>query len=84
MESRRVTSNLSPGSKATGIEIFLDGQGEVERAYFQVPWSCADVEKFAQGRPGEDMPQIHVAHLRRLPHGPSHGVEPSAGMRSTR
>lgn len=39
------------------IEIFLDGQGAVERAYFQVP-ELRGFEKFAQGRQAEDMPQI--------------------------
>jgi F420-non-reducing hydrogenase large subunit len=39
------------------IDIFLDNQGTVERAYFQVP-ELRGFEKFAQGRPVEDMPQI--------------------------
>ncbi len=39
------------------IEIFLDGHGAVERAYFQVP-ELRGFEKFAQGRQAEDMPQI--------------------------
>lgn len=39
------------------IEIFLDEQGEVERAYFQVP-ELRGFEKFVEGRPAEDMPQI--------------------------
>jgi F420-non-reducing hydrogenase large subunit len=39
------------------IDIFLDAQGAVERAYFQVP-ELRGFEKFAQGRPVEDMPQI--------------------------
>ena len=39
------------------IDIFLDAQGQVERAYFQVP-ELRGFEKFAQGRPVEDMPQI--------------------------
>ncbi|HWQ54298.1 MAG TPA: Ni/Fe hydrogenase subunit alpha [Bryobacteraceae bacterium] len=39
------------------IEIFLDGEGAVERAYFQVP-ELRGFEKFAQGRQAEDMPQI--------------------------
>jgi F420-non-reducing hydrogenase large subunit len=39
------------------IDIFLDDQGAVERAYFQVP-ELRGFEKFAQGRPVEDMPQI--------------------------
>lgn len=39
------------------IDIFLDEQGNVERAYFQVP-ELRGFEKFAEGRPAEDMPQI--------------------------
>ena len=38
MDSRRIT--IEPITRLEGhgkIEIFLDGQGEVERAYFQVP-----------------------------------------------
>ena len=58
MDSRRIT--IEPITRLEGhgkIEIFLDGQGEVERAYFQVP-ELRGFEKFAQGRPAEDMPQI--------------------------
>src|SRR5512135_3281467 len=39
------------------IDIFLDDAGQVERAYFQVP-ELRGFEKFAQGRPVEDLPQI--------------------------
>jgi F420-non-reducing hydrogenase large subunit len=39
------------------IDIFLDGAGEVERAYFQVP-ELRGFEVFSVGRPAEDMPQI--------------------------
>ncbi len=39
------------------IEILLDEEGEVERAYFQVP-ELRGFEKFAVGRPAEAMPQI--------------------------
>ncbi len=39
------------------IEIFLNDEGNVERAYFQVP-ELRGFEKFAEGRPVEDMPQI--------------------------
>ena len=39
------------------IEIFLNDQGTVDRAYFQVP-ELRGFEKFAQGRPAEAMPQI--------------------------
>ncbi|HEY7727992.1 MAG TPA: Ni/Fe hydrogenase subunit alpha [Candidatus Eisenbacteria bacterium] len=39
------------------IDIFLDDRGDVERAYLQVP-ELRGFEKFAEGRPAEDMPQI--------------------------
>ena len=39
------------------IDIFLDAQGEVERAYFRIP-ELRGFEVFARGRPAEDMPQI--------------------------
>ena len=59
MEStRRVT--IEPITRLEGhgkIEIFLDDRGQVERAYFQVP-ELRGFEKFVQGRPAEDMPQI--------------------------
>jgi len=39
------------------IEIFLDQEGEVERAYFQIP-RLRGFEKFCEGRPAEEMPRI--------------------------
>ena len=39
------------------INVFLDADGEVERAYLQIP-ELRGFEKFAQGRRAEDMPQI--------------------------
>jgi F420-non-reducing hydrogenase large subunit len=39
------------------IDIWLNDQGRVDRAYFQVP-ELRGFEKFAEGRPAEDMPQI--------------------------
>jgi F420-non-reducing hydrogenase large subunit len=55
---RRIT--IDPVTRLEGhgkIDIFLDDNGAVERAYFQVP-ELRGFEKFAQGRPAEDMPQI--------------------------
>ena len=37
------------------IDVILNDQGEVDRAYFQVP-ELRGFEKFAQGRRAEDMP----------------------------
>jgi F420-non-reducing hydrogenase large subunit len=39
------------------IDIFLDDRGDVKRAYLQIP-ELRGFEKFAEGRPVEDMPQI--------------------------
>ncbi|MEW6584921.1 MAG: Ni/Fe hydrogenase subunit alpha [Nitrospirota bacterium] len=39
------------------IEIFLDGNGDVEKAYFQVP-ELRGFEVFSVGRPAEEMPRI--------------------------
>jgi F420-non-reducing hydrogenase large subunit len=39
------------------IDIWLNSQGQVDRAYLQVP-ELRGFEKFAEGRPAEDMPQI--------------------------
>ncbi len=59
MEStRRIT--IEPITRLEGhgrIEIFLDEGGQVEHAYFQVP-ELRGFERFVQGRPAEDMPQI--------------------------
>ena len=55
---RRIT--IDPITRLEGhgkIEIFLNAQGNVDRAFFQVP-ELRGFEKFAQGRPAEEMPQI--------------------------
>jgi F420-non-reducing hydrogenase large subunit len=39
------------------IEIFLNGEGEVSNAYFQVP-ELRGFEKFCEGRPVEELPAI--------------------------
>lgn len=55
---RRIT--IDPVTRLEGhgkIDVFLDEGGKVERAYFQVP-ELRGFEKFVQGRPAEDMPQI--------------------------
>jgi F420-non-reducing hydrogenase large subunit len=55
---RRVT--IEPITRLEGhgrIEIFLDGEGDVEHAYLQIP-ELRGFEVFSLGRPAEDMPQI--------------------------
>jgi len=59
MESTRKIT-IEPITRLEGhgkIEIVLNEQGRVDRAYFQVP-ELRGFEKFVQGRPAEDMPQI--------------------------
>ena len=59
-EYRRRRITIDPVTRLEGhgkIEVFLDDAGEVERAYFQVP-ELRGFEKFVQGRPVEEMPQI--------------------------
>jgi F420-non-reducing hydrogenase large subunit len=56
--SNRIT--IDPITRLEGhgkIEIFLDGNGDVERAYFQVP-ELRGFEVFSVGRPAEEMPRI--------------------------
>ena len=55
---KRVT--IDPITRLEGhgkIDIFLDDQGDVERAYLQIP-ELRGFEVFSIGRPAEDMPQI--------------------------
>ncbi len=56
--TRKIT--IDPITRLEGhgkIDIFLNDSGNVDRAYFQVP-ELRGFEKFAEGRPSEDMPQI--------------------------
>ncbi len=56
--TKRIT--IDPITRLEGhgkIEIFLNDNGGVDRAYFQVP-ELRGFEKFVQGRPAEDMPQL--------------------------
>ncbi len=58
MAERRIT--VDPITRLEGhgkIEIFLDEEGKVVRAYFQIP-EFRGFEKFAEGRPVEEMPRI--------------------------
>lgn len=56
--TQRIT--IDPITRLEGhgkIDIFLNKQGDVAKAYFQIP-ELRGFERFAQGRPAEDMPQI--------------------------
>ena len=67
------------------IDIILNDEGNVDHAYFQIP-ELRGFEKFAEGRPAEDMPQItsricgvcptahHMASTKAL--DDLYGVEP--------
>jgi len=75
------------------IEIFLREDGGVDRAFFQIP-ELRGFEKFAQGRPAEEMPQItsricgvcptahHMAAAKAL--DMLFGVEPPPAARKIR
>jgi F420-non-reducing hydrogenase large subunit len=75
------------------IDIFLDDAGNVENAVFQVP-ELRGFEKFCEGRPSEEMPQItsricgvcptahHMAATKAL--DALYGVEPSPAARVVR
>ena len=57
-QRRRVT--VDPNTRLEGhgkIDIFLDNQGDVEKAYLQIP-ELRGFEVFCIGRPAEEMPQI--------------------------
>lgn len=57
-QKKRIT--IDPITRLEGhgkIDIYLDDQGDVERAYFQIP-ELRGFEVFSLGRPAEDMPQI--------------------------
>jgi len=58
MRRRRIS--IDPITRLEGhgrIEIFLNEQGDVDRAYMQIP-ELRGFEVFSRGRPAEDMPQI--------------------------
>ncbi|MFC1584118.1 Ni/Fe hydrogenase subunit alpha [Fibrobacterota bacterium] len=75
------------------IDIYLDDAGNVENAFFQVP-ELRGFEKFAEGRPAEEMPQItsricgvcpsahHMASVKAL--DALFGVEPTPAARAVR
>lgn len=93
-ETRRIT--IDPVTRLEGhgrIEIFLDSDGEVANAYFQVP-ELRGFETFCEGRPVEDMafitPRIcgvcpeahHMASTKAL--DAVFGVEPTPAARKLR
>jgi F420-non-reducing hydrogenase large subunit len=54
------TVRIDPLTRLEGhgrVEMILDDRGELEHAWFQVP-ELRGFEKFCEGRPAEDMPQI--------------------------
>src|ERR1035437_6447342 len=74
---RRIT--IDPVTRLEGhgkIEIFLNEEGTVDRAYFQVP-ELRGFEKFAQGRPAESMPQI-TSRICGVCPTPHHRASPRA------
>ncbi|MCB9418752.1 MAG: Ni/Fe hydrogenase subunit alpha [Ardenticatenaceae bacterium] len=75
------------------IEIFLDEEGDVKNAYFQIP-ELRGFEQFCVGRPAEEMPRItnricgvcpeahHMAATKAL--DALYGVEPSTAVHKVR
>jgi F420-non-reducing hydrogenase large subunit len=60
IDSKKRQITIDPITRLEGhgkIEIFLNDEGKVDKAYFQVP-ELRGFEKFCQGRPAEEMPQI--------------------------
>ncbi len=60
LQARRHNVTIDPITRLEGhgkIDIFLNDQGDVDRAYMQVP-ELRGFEVFCKGRPAEDMPQI--------------------------
>jgi F420-non-reducing hydrogenase large subunit len=58
MNTRRIA--IDPITRLEGhgkIDILLDGQGRVSKAYYQIP-ELRGFEVFTRGRPAEEMPQI--------------------------
>lgn len=56
--SKRVSINPITRLEGHGnIEIFLNDEGNVDRAYLQIP-ELRGFEKFCEGRPAEEMPRI--------------------------
>lgn len=91
---KRVT--IDPITRLEGhgkIEIFLNDDGNVENAYFQIP-ELRGFEQFCVGRPAEEMPRItnricgvcpeahHMASTKAL--DMLYGVEPSSAVKKLR
>ena len=92
--TQRIT--IDPITRLEGhgkIEIFLDEEGDVKNAYFQIP-ELRGFEQFCVGRPAEEMPRItnricgvcpeahHMAATKAL--DALYGVEPSTAVHKVR
>ena len=90
------TITIDPITRLEGhgkIEIFLDGEGNVENAYLQIP-ELRGFERFCEGRRAEDMPIItpricgvcpvahHLAATKAL--DAAYGVEPTETAKKLR
>ncbi len=76
---KRIT--IDPITRLEGhgkIEIFLDDEGDVDNAYFQIP-ELRGFEQFCVGRPGGGDAAHHQPHLRRLPGSAPYGGDEGAG-----
>ncbi len=92
--TQRIT--IDPITRLEGhgkIEIFLDDEGDVKNAYFQIP-ELRGFEQFCVGRPAEEMPRItnricgvcpeahHMAATKAL--DALFGVKPSSAVKKVR
>ena len=78
--TQRIT--IDPITRLEGhgkIEIFLDDQGEVANAYFQVP-ELRGFEVFCLGRPAEEMPRLTNRICGVCPEAHHMGDQRSAGV----
>lgn len=94
MTTKQIT--IDPITRLEGhgkIEIFLDDEGDVKNAYFQIP-ELRGFEQFCVGRPAEEMPRItnricgvcpeahHMAATKAL--DALFGIEPTSAVHKVR
>ena len=94
MATKQIT--IDPITRLEGhgkIEIFLDDEGDVKNAYFQIP-ELRGFEQFCVGRPAEEMPRItnricgvcpeahHMAATKAL--DALFGIEPTSAVHKVR
>ena len=77
-KTRRIT--IDPITRLEGhgkIDIFLDDNGEVTKAYYQIP-ELRGFEIFSKGTPRRRYAANYKSYLRSMPNGASYGWDESA------